>query len=62
MKTEIKSMTDVAIELWSVENILKFSLAALESCDNMTAELEALMAVTLLAKEKIASVREEAEK
>lgn len=62
MKTEIKSMTDVAIELWSVENILKFSLDALESCDNMTAELEALMAIMFLAKEKIAAVREEAEK
>lgn len=62
MKTEIKSMTDVAIELWSVENILKFSLDALESCDNMTAELEAVLALTLLAKEKIAAVREEAEK
>ncbi|MDO5000625.1 MAG: hypothetical protein Q4E20_00110 [Eubacteriales bacterium] len=62
MKTELKSTTDIATELWSIESILGFSLDAMANCDKMTPELEALMAITSLSWEKVKDMREAAEK
>ena len=62
MKTELKSTTDIATELWSIESILGFSLDTMANCDKMTPELEALMAITSLSWEKVKDVREAAEK
>lgn len=62
MKTELKSTTDIATELWSIESILGFLFDAMANCDKMAPELEALMAITSLSWEKVKEVREAAEK